>query len=290
MRSHYLNVKNFDYRSQTRIIPAKYDSPIPVWGQNDYQSHTFTADTFATEKLRRFCLEYPLTLCTPPTLRSHPGWFKTPLRAIAFIGIGTTLGFSIPTSPSHLMQPQGVGIPPSGALDVEVTPSADLLSNSLSFKGKPGGVSRVAFAGVRQSRFSWVNSRGSLSPSFVLPVEGYPVTSGFGNRVHPIFGDTRFHNGIDLGTPMGTPIQASAPGYVSYADWNGGYGKTVIIQHVGGYETLYAHLDQVKVKVGDRVKNGQIIGLSGSTGYVTGPHLHFEIRRNQIAYNPLDYL
>jgi hypothetical protein len=284
MRSNLLNLRVLDHRFQSHIIPAKYGSPIPVWGQDD--GHIPIRDT---GKLRQFCLEHPVDLSPSPTLRLYPGWFKMPLRAIALIGIGTCLGLSAPTSPVHLVGPPGLGIAPSVALNAGETQAISAWQNSLGLNGKKEFTSNVAVAGISPQPSSWTYPGGLISPRFVLPVEGYPMTSGFGNRIHPIFGDTRFHNGIDLGTPIGTPIRASASGSVSYADWDGGYGKAIVIQHVGGYETLYAHLDQFQVKVGDRVRNGQIIGLSGSTGYVTGPHLHFEIRRNEIAYNPLDY-
>lgn len=125
---------------------------------------------------------------------------------------------------------------------------------------------------------------------FLLPVTGYPITSPFGSRIHPIFGDRQLHTGIDIGTPSGTPVRAAAGGFVTFAGWNGGYGNLIIISHARGYETFYAHLDELHVAAGDRVSQGKIIGLSGSTGYVTGPHLHFEIRFNQVAINPMNYL
>lgn len=124
---------------------------------------------------------------------------------------------------------------------------------------------------------------------FSLPVTGFAVTSFFGNRIHPVFGNRRFHKGIDLGAPTGTPVRAARAGRVIATGWGKGYGNRIIINHGNGYETLYAHLDQLLVKVGDRVTNKAVIGLSGSTGYVTGPHLHFEIRFQQVARNPLDY-
>jgi murein DD-endopeptidase MepM/ murein hydrolase activator NlpD len=128
------------------------------------------------------------------------------------------------------------------------------------------------------------------SLQFIRPVDEFSITSGFGNRLHPISGDLRFHAGIDFATPNGTPVKASVQGIVAFAGWHGGYGKTVIIQHRDAYETLYAHLDEILVNSGDRVAQGKVIGLSGSTGYSTGPHLHFEIRSHQVAHNPMDYL
>jgi murein DD-endopeptidase MepM/ murein hydrolase activator NlpD len=124
---------------------------------------------------------------------------------------------------------------------------------------------------------------------FINPVEGFPVTSSFGNRVHPLSGEVRFHKGIDIGTPIGTPIRAAKDGKVIFAGWSDGYGKKILIDHGNGYETLYAHLDELLVKAGDRVSSGEVIGLSGGTGYVTGPHLHFEIQLNAVARDPLNY-
>ncbi|WP_416673740.1 M23 family metallopeptidase [Egbenema bharatensis] len=124
---------------------------------------------------------------------------------------------------------------------------------------------------------------------FTNPVVGFPITSKFGSRVHPITGDVRFHQGIDIGTPTGTPIRTAGAGTVVFAGWSDGYGKKIVIDHGKGYETLYAHLDQLFVKVGDRLSDGAIVGLSGSTGHVTGPHLHFEIQLNAVARDPLNY-
>jgi murein DD-endopeptidase MepM/ murein hydrolase activator NlpD len=290
MRSRYLSLKPFDDRSQVHIIPAKYGSPIPVWGQNDFPAHPLSTETFTTIKLRRFCLEYPANLT--PALQPESGWLKQPRWAIAVLGMGTFLGLSIPLTYSP--DSNGTVITAFGDRGSHPTQPAGLTANDLGLnRTQPltrQPFTSIAFAGLAQTRSNWPFPGRSSTPQFVSPVEGYPMTSGFGDRVHPIFGDTRFHHGIDLGTPVGTPIRAAASGSVSYADWNGGYGKTIILRHSGSYETWYAHLEQVKVKVGDRVRSGQIIGLSGSTGYVTGPHLHFEIRRNDIAYNPLDYL
>jgi murein DD-endopeptidase MepM/ murein hydrolase activator NlpD len=106
-----------------------------------------------------------------------------------------------------------------------------------------------------------------------------PITSLFGWRTHPITGDRRFHNGIDFGAPMGTPVLAAYAGQVAIADWLGGYGLTVVLDHAqGSAETLYAHLSELFVKEGEEVKQGDVIGLVGSTGNSTGPHLHFELR------------
>ncbi|MBH8564230.1 M23 family metallopeptidase [Nostoc sp. CENA67] len=105
-----------------------------------------------------------------------------------------------------------------------------------------------------------------------------PITSLFGWRIHPISGDRRFHAGTDLGAPMGTPILAAAKGQVQSADWMGGYGLAVVINHSSAQQTLYGHMSQIFVQPGQWVEPGTVIGLVGSTGNSTGAHLHFEIR------------
>ena len=128
---------------------------------------------------------------------------------------------------------------------------------------------------------------------FVRPVYG-GITSYYGMRVHPIFKQQKFHSGIDIGAPMGTPVRASNSGKVIFAGWYGGYGKVVIIDHgrVNGQATttLYAHLSVIGVSQGQSIAKSQVIGNVGSTGYSTGPHLHFEVRVNGSTVNPLNYV
>ena len=116
------------------------------------------------------------------------------------------------------------------------------------------------------------------------------VTSNFGWRVHPILGTERFHAGIDFGADYGSLIYASARGRVIYADWYGGYGNSVIIDHGNGMTTLYAHCSELYVKDGDVVERGQPIAAVGSTGFSTGTHLHFELRANGEPIDPAAYL
>lgn len=117
-----------------------------------------------------------------------------------------------------------------------------------------------------------------------------PQTSGFGMRTHPISGTARLHAGIDLGAPTGTPIGAAAAGVVVRAGVMGGYGNTVDIRHADGTTTRYAHQSRILVRAGQRVVAGQTIGLVGSTGVSTGPHLHFEVRTPAGPINPATWL
>ena len=98
------------------------------------------------------------------------------------------------------------------------------------------------------------------------------------------------HSGIDLAAPRGTSIKASEGGLVIYAGWYGGYGKVVIVDHSKGFTTLYAHMDSIEVRVGERINQGKVLGHEGSTGYSTGPHLHFEVRSGGKPQNPVLFL
>ncbi|MEG4066957.1 peptidoglycan DD-metalloendopeptidase family protein [Microcoleus sp. Pol11C2] len=120
---------------------------------------------------------------------------------------------------------------------------------------------------------------GNTSLLFPLSIAS-AITSPFGWRTHPVMGYGRFHTGTDLGAPMGTPVLAAYAGQVAIADWLGGYGLTVVLNHnKKSQETLYAHLSELFVKPGEWVKQGETIGRVGSTGMSTGPHLHFEVRQ-----------
>lgn len=125
--------------------------------------------------------------------------------------------------------------------------------------------------------------------SFVWPING-SISSSFGYRIHPIFGTQRFHSGIDINGGTGLPIAASASGVVITSGWQDGYGNIVVIDHGGGFATVYAHQSQLGVVAGETVTQGQIIGYVGSTGWSTGPHLHFEIRIDGSPVDPMAYL
>jgi murein DD-endopeptidase MepM/ murein hydrolase activator NlpD len=116
------------------------------------------------------------------------------------------------------------------------------------------------------------------------------ITSPFGTRYHPILKQYRTHTGIDIAAQTGASILAAADGQVIFAGYYGGYGYAVIIDHGDGISTLYGHNSALLVKEGDTVKRGQVIAKAGSTGLSTGPHLHFEVRKNGVPVNPMDWL
>lgn len=122
------------------------------------------------------------------------------------------------------------------------------------------------------------------------PAPGRRVTSNFGTRIDPFLGRAALHSGIDFSAPVGLPVKATASGTVIDAGRNGGYGNMVEIDHGDGITTRYAHLSRIKVESGQKVERGTVIGLAGSTGRSTGPHVHYEVRRKGTAVNPARYL
>jgi len=131
-----------------------------------------------------------------------------------------------------------------------------------------------------------VTSAYSASGSFTWPTKSRYITSSFGWRTHPIYGRLKFHTGLDIAASWGSAIYATCSGVVIYAGWYGGYGNAVIIDHGGGYSSLYGHCSSISVRQGQKVSTGEKIAAVGSTGQSTGPHLHFEIRQNGTPVNP----
>ncbi len=133
--------------------------------------------------------------------------------------------------------------------------------------------------------------RGTIvPPTYIKPISGGRLSSGFGKRNTGIKGASRYHKGVDWATPTGTAVVASSSGVVTRAGWGSGYGYCVYLRHPDGRETRYGHLSKVLVSVGQSVSQGQKIALSGNTGVSSGPHLHFEILVNGSQVNPLNYL
>ena len=147
-----------------------------------------------------------------------------------------------------------------------------------------------------QNNVAGSGSSSNVTPSssgFVSPLPagiGSYVTCAYGWRIHPIWGDRRFHSGVDLAASQGTPIYAIAAGTVTTATYGDANGYYVALSHGNGYGSVYCHMTNYTVSVGDYVSQGEIIGYVGSTGWSTGPHLHFEIHVNGNTVNPMDYI
>ena len=144
-------------------------------------------------------------------------------------------------------------------------------------------------AGSTSGSSSTSTSGSGASSGFVAPLNYMTVTCAYGWRIHPIWGDKRFHTGVDLAGNQGDPIYAIASGTVTTASYSDAYGYNVSISHGNGYGSMYAHMTNYIVSAGDYVSQGQVIGYVGSTGWSTGPHLHFEIYVNGSTVNPMSY-
>jgi murein DD-endopeptidase MepM/ murein hydrolase activator NlpD len=133
-----------------------------------------------------------------------------------------------------------------------------------------------------------LKDRLNHTPS-IWPTTGW-VSRNYGMKYDPFTGYKQMHRGVDIANHRGTPVIATARGRVARTGSNGGMGKTVVIDHGYGFTTRYAHLSEIKVKSGQTVQRGEVIGLIGSTGYSTGPHLHYEVSRNGKSMNPMNYI
>ncbi len=140
---------------------------------------------------------------------------------------------------------------------------------------------------IIDGRFSSTERAFFLSTFFRFPIEKGRITSHYGLRVSPVSGNTNFHSGIDIAAPAGTPVFAAGKGTVAANGYNEVFGKYIIIKHPGLYHTLYGHLKESFVILNNQINAGTIIGEVGSTGYSTGPHLHFEVRSGDKAEDPL---
>ena len=181
---------------------------------------------------------------------------------------------------------------------MRITVEAELQRDARRFGPAPADVvldAQRVFVSV-QHHLAHVQSptrdRRPRSIALVWPVSPQILTSHFGYRRDPIIGrhTYRFHAGIDLGGQMGTAVVAAATGEVADAGWSGGHGRSITVRHKGGIYTVYSHLRRILVRDGQRVTQGQTIGLMGSSGRSTGPHLHFEVRRDNVPLDPLELL
>lgn len=121
------------------------------------------------------------------------------------------------------------------------------------------------------------------------PINGR-LMGGYGERNDPFSGEGAMHTGIDISAPVGTPVKVTADGVVIHSNWNGGYGRCVIVDHGSGYQTWYAHLSRMDVVEGQEIRQGDVVGLVGATGKATGPHLHYEVRIRATPVNPYRFM
>ncbi len=156
----------------------------------------------------------------------------------------------------------------------------------------PVGGGQTAFAAIAAdlAALSSLQAFARALPPLGRPIADFDVTSGYGPRRDPFLGQSAMHTGVDLAAITGTAVRTTGPGTVLIAAVNGGYGKMVEVDHGNGITTAYAHLNTILVEVGDIVLAGAIIGRAGSTGRSTGPHLHYEIRRDGRTIDPMAHL
>ena len=166
----------------------------------------------------------------------------------------------------------------------------DLLNNVRSMLDQADGelhLQRTSYDIVEQT-FEKNKERFSHLPA-IMPMEGYFSTQSFGMRLHPILHVWRMHEGIDIMNESGTPVFASADGTVDFTAHQPGLGNVIEINHGYSLKTVYGHLSKILVHEGQKVSRGEMIARSGNTGLSTGPHLHYEVRLNGVAQNPIDY-
>ena len=188
-------------------------------------------------------------------------------------------GFGIAAAPAHAQETNAAAA--VGAIDMSKVTAPTQAGDDAQFQqlfAKWDELDRTTPAAARVS----VPSR--------MPLDDTRLTSDYGMRTHPVLGGRRSHKGVDLSAPTGTPIYATADGYISKAEWFSSYGKYVSIEHGANLQTRFAHMSDIAVTAGSRVKKGDIIGYVGSTGRSTGPHLHYEVRIDGKAVNPVPYM
>jgi murein DD-endopeptidase MepM/ murein hydrolase activator NlpD len=196
----------------------------------------------------RSVTSYPQVVKTQTVIPTYPATVITPTsNPTAFTNSGVK-GQSVMGSPQGIKTPTVMPTYPAAAIAPAVNPTTN--------------------NGVKEP-----------SAELIYPLmTPATITSRFGWRTHPLTGKRRFHSGVDIGAPSGAPVVATESGTIVSAGWNGGYGKAIVIQHNGVQQTLYGHLSEISVQAGQSIAKGTVIGLVGSTGNSTGPHLHFESR------------
>ncbi|MCL1937701.1 MAG: M23 family metallopeptidase [Candidatus Azobacteroides sp.] len=172
---------------------------------------------------------------------------------------------------------------PNSDLVISTTAKLDMMTKEMYVQSN----SYDELSGLIKTKEERIKNVPCIMPLSIKQMKG--ISSGFGMRIHPIFGDLRAHTGVDLNAEPGTPIYATGNGVVESAQWDGGYGNMVVIDHGFGFKTRYGHCRELKVRVGQKVVRGQEIATVGSTGTATGPHVHYEVLVKGQFDNPAKY-
>lgn len=172
---------------------------------------------------------------------------------------------------------------PDAGLVVNVTQKMDLLTKQLYIQSESFNQVVEFF----KNHEDMLNHLPAIQPISNKNLK--QTASGYGQRIDPVYGTVAFHTGMDFSCDVGTPVYATADGVVKSADWESGYGMTVEIEHGYGYQTRYCHLSSYRCRVGQQVKRGELIALSGSTGKSTGPHVHYEVVQRGQKVNPVNF-
>jgi murein DD-endopeptidase MepM/ murein hydrolase activator NlpD len=201
------------------------------------------------------------------------------------------------TAVTSLQDPErNLAIGPVGAPEPDAVPAGPAPAAEQNVSGLPGRLGSLETEAARQEQslrelqeyFDDQRSLLASTPS-IWPTRGW-VTSDFGTRLDPYSADRQMHEGLDVATPHGQPVQSPSDGVVVFSGVEGGYGKVLVLDHGYGVKTRYGHLSEVFVKLGDRVKRGDKVAAVGNTGKSTGPHLHYEVRVNGIPENPRKFI
>jgi murein DD-endopeptidase MepM/ murein hydrolase activator NlpD len=201
------------------------------------------------------------------------------------------------TAVTTLQDPErNLAIGPVGASAQDAVPAGPAPAAEQNVSGLPGRLGSLESEAARQEQslrelqeyFDDQRSLLASTPS-IWPTRGW-VTSDFGTRLDPYSADRQMHEGLDVATPHGQPVQTPSDGVVVFSGVEGGYGKVLVIDHGYGVKTRYGHLSEVLVRLGDRVRRGDKVAAVGNTGKSTGPHLHYEVRVNGIPENPRKFI
>ena len=277
---HYSNPSSFTGGA----LKLKYNKTkdIFVWQdlKNNYMSQIFFRPTRTEDKLVRGTIKNNLYISA----------LKSGIPENTLLEMISLLGFSVDFQRE---------IRSGDSFEVLFTKEIDILSNLVT-QTKPIKYVSMNLSGKKLNFFNYEdkyglpqyydeNGKSSKRTIMKTPINGARLSSGYGNRKHPILGYTKMHRGLDFAAPSGTPVFAAGDGIIEKAGWNGSYGKYIRIRHTGTYKTAYAHLSgfHKSVRSGKRVLQGRIIGFVGNTGRSTGPHLHYEVLKNNIQVNPM---